>query len=85
MHTLFSPIWPHNLTAMRVRSGKVIFSAVGREKNCAKCKEYWPADNEFFHTNPSRSDGLQQWCKACYAEWQRNNRLKKQEESACIH
>jgi hypothetical protein len=41
------------------------------EKYCGKCKEWWPATTEFFYSNKSSSDGLYQWCTACYLEYHR--------------
>lgn len=37
-----------------------------REKQCARCREFWPADEEFF---TRLSDGrLHSYCRACVAE-----------------
>lgn len=36
------------------------------EKMCTRCKEYWPADTEFFYKS---GDGLHTWCKACVQDW----------------
>ena len=38
---------------------------LGKEKECARCHEFWPADNEFFH---KRGTGLHSYCKACVTE-----------------
>ncbi|GKS97023.1 hypothetical protein [Acidovorax sp. SUPP2825] len=38
------------------------------EKHCNKCGEDWPADLEFFYSNPRTTDGLAYCCKACYRE-----------------
>ena len=38
----------------------------GKERLCAKCKEWWPADGEFFHTTPGGL--LRSWCKAFVIE-----------------
>lgn len=43
----------------------------GAEKLCPKCKEWWPADGEFYQ--PLRG-GLQCWCKACANEWRYHKR-----------
>ncbi|NYT81392.1 hypothetical protein H0A70_07805 [Alcaligenaceae bacterium] len=37
---------------------------IGEEIQCAKCKEFWPADDEFFFARPG---GWRSWCKACCA------------------
>ena len=62
------PEWPESLLKIRLNSGKAIISAIGLEKYCKRCNEYWPADSEFFYTAPSKRDGLNDWCKACYNE-----------------
>ena len=38
---------------------------LGLTKQCAKCKEWWPADTEFFDKASSRKDGLHPYCHAC--------------------
>ena len=38
------------------------------EKQCARCKEFWPADSDFFYKSHKSSDGLHSWCKACCTE-----------------
>lgn len=35
------------------------------ERICARCREAWPADEEFFH---KKGDGLHSYCKACVSE-----------------
>lgn len=35
------------------------------EKRCTTCREYWPADTEFFYSTGG-GDRLQCYCKACY-------------------
>lgn len=37
-------------------------------KRCAKCREYWPADREFFYPAYHVPHGLHAYCKACYLE-----------------
>lgn len=39
------------------------------ERLCSRCKEYWPADGEFFYSTGRKSSRLHCWCRACYAEW----------------
>jgi len=43
----------------------IIETEIGLEKECARCHEMWPADEEFFY---KRGDGLHCYCKACVAE-----------------
>jgi hypothetical protein len=38
------------------------------ERRCSRCHDYWPADSEFFFSNKGKSDGLNDYCKACYHE-----------------
>lgn len=47
----------------------------GWEKKCTKCREWYPADNEFFAKDGKTNDGLFSWCKACNNE---HNRLKRE-------
>lgn len=42
---------------------------VEAEKHCNGCDESWPADLEFFYSDPNSKDGLYYRCKACYREW----------------
>lgn len=39
-------------------------------KECTKCHETWPADEEFFRRQPkpNNPDRLAPWCKACEVE-----------------
>lgn len=46
---------------------------LGLQKRCGRCKEYYPADREFFHHQGKGIGGLHSYCKACVAE----NREKK--------
>jgi len=41
------------------------------EKRCAACKEYWPADGEFFNDDVNAVDGLRSYCRACVQEKRR--------------
>ncbi len=45
-------------------------------KRCNKCREYWPADTEFFFSakDARHKDGLNDCCKACYATYWPNGR-----------
>jgi len=64
---LYSPLWKQSLTNLRMRKGRALITDIGRELYCPRCKEFWPADTEFFHSTPSHRDGLAFWCKACYS------------------
>lgn len=58
-----------SLLAKRLKSGVFHIDENGDiEKRCSKCRDYWPADTEFFYATKVR-DGLTDWCKACYVEW----------------
>lgn len=41
---------------------------LGPVKWCPVCKEYWPADTEFFYQAKLRADGLHSYCIACHVE-----------------
>ena len=53
------------------RSGNMRRSEDGLEKRCTRCNDWWPADGEFFYSNPRHVAGLADWCKACYSEHRR--------------
>lgn len=56
------------LLARRLLSGLFRMEDDGLYKRCSRCKDYWPADSEFFYSNHGTPDGLNPWCKACYLE-----------------
>jgi hypothetical protein len=35
------------------------------QKQCTKCKQFKPANTEFFHKEAKRRDGFRCWCKDC--------------------
>lgn len=41
------------------------------EKYCRRCKECWPATDEFWRHDPKRPDGFSSTCKACLGEAKR--------------
>ena len=47
---------------------------LGPLKRCPRCKEWWPADGEFWYPNAARPGGLQSECKACQIERRRAGR-----------
>lgn len=57
------------LIAKKLKRGTYAIEPYGLLKRCSRCKEYWPADLEFFFSAPSKTDGIFDWCKACYLEW----------------
>ena len=50
---------------------------LGLVRYCSRCNEYWPADNEFFHANRCKPDGLSEYCKACFLEARHRWMVKK--------
>lgn len=52
------------------------------EKRCTKCREYLPAEDDFFARNFQKADDRNSWCKACIAEYQ-HQRHNKPENPAC--
>ncbi|KMK51487.1 hypothetical protein RO21_06115 [[Actinobacillus] muris] len=41
---------------------------LGVEIQCSKCRDFYPADTEFFYKQSRDKWGLHSWCKACYVE-----------------
>ena len=46
---------------------------LGTVRYCPDCREYWPADTEFFHYTGARGGGrkFHSYCRACYEERRR--------------
>ncbi len=38
------------------------------EKQCTQCLDWWPADRDFFGSNPRERNGLHPHCLACTSE-----------------
>lgn len=51
------------------------------ERQCSRCHEWWPADQEFFYS--SKRNGLHSWCKACVLEVKAVSRRKKLKPLGC--
>lgn len=51
------------------------------EKLCSRCKEFWPADEEFFYVDPRSRAGLQSWCRACTNEVRTAARARRRSEA----
>lgn len=54
----------------------------GPEKFCGTCREWWPADPEFFCRDSGSPSGLFHACKACCADHQRATRDRKKQQQA---
>lgn len=37
-------------------------------RRCSRCREWLPAENEFFPRSSGNRDGLHSWCKACVSD-----------------
>ena len=58
----------HSIENLIRRSKRLKFDRVlGVVRQCARCREWWPANREFFHAS-RRPIGLQVYCKACAVE-----------------
>lgn len=67
--TTYKPAHPTaQLLARRLANGKYRYDEHGQlERRCSCCKEYWPADTQFFTVHKD-GDGLHSTCKACRAD-----------------
>lgn len=73
----FSPVWPDKMTSKKLKSGSVRFTAIGREMKCCRCKEFWPADSEFYSSFSSITLGINRYCKSCMAEKKEEYKINK--------
>ena len=65
------------LRASRLASGKYQYDDDGQlEKRCSRCREYWPADSEFFYKGDGDGDGLHCMCISCNVESLHRSRSK---------
>jgi hypothetical protein len=60
------------IMARRLINGRYRQDVDGLYRRCSRCRDYWPADSEFFFKAKTQ-DGLADWCKACYLEWRYPN------------
>jgi len=47
------------------RASRFREAELGRECRCSRCREWWPADEEFFYIH---NGAPHCYCKACYIE-----------------
>lgn len=67
-----------------MKTDKLRDGETGQEKLCTRCDEWWPADLEFFFSDPGGVAGLFYCCKACYREWMTENRAKKKAKGTAV-
>lgn len=77
MPNVYTPVHSRRVRNLRFESGRWHISELGLEARCSTCKQFWPADTEFYHAAKSNIDGLASQCKACYAETRRRYEDKK--------
>lgn len=77
----FSPLVDPRLLRLRLERRTCVLTPCGLEKLCPRCRQYWPMDTEFWFANRGTSDGLFQWCRACYVEfrWPAGRRIARGE------
>lgn len=46
------------------------------EKRCSHCRDYWPADTQFFNRNVKEQDGLHCMCRDCQKQSTERSRTK---------
>ncbi|MCY1536488.1 hypothetical protein D9M68_719480 [compost metagenome] len=64
----FCPVPSRANLVRRLQRGLYQITAIGLESLCSDCRETWPADTEFFHTQAGSATGLSSICKACRLE-----------------
>lgn len=78
----FRPARPSpRLLELRLKRGTYKYELEGLYKQCSGCKEFWPADSDFFYIkHGAQGDGLQNYCRACLLEAKATNRTQQQIE-----
>ena len=64
----FCPVPDKRALQNRLASGSYRYAGGELERRCSTCRDYWPADTEFFHTAASDASGLHCYCRACYED-----------------
>lgn len=70
----YCPIPTRSCMRLRLQKGTYALTSIGLESRCSRCRETWPADTEFFHSQPGSATGLSSICKACRSEWRAERR-----------
>ncbi len=65
----FCPVIIDEFRRAGLRSRKYKLSDLGLELRCTRCKEYWPADTEFFPVESTLKSGLNSHCNACHSDY----------------
>lgn len=63
--------------AIRLRKPRI----APTEKQCSRCKKWFPATTEYFYVDPSRRDGFRPQCKACKRDHQRHWNIQNPQKS----
>lgn len=64
--------------ARRIKRGVYAYFDKELHKRCIACKEYWPADTEFFYNSNAHRDGIGDTCRACSCEQRQYYRANPQ-------
>lgn len=64
------------ILARRIKRGVYAYFETELHKRCVKCKEYWPADTEFFYDSKAHNDGISDTCRACSCEQRQHYRTQ---------
>lgn len=51
------------------------------ERQCSRCKEWWPATRDFFYSSGTDSAKLHSMCRACYLERLAERRKRRKLEA----
>ncbi len=55
-----------------LENGKYLYTELGLEMRCTKCKQYWPADTEFFYVDNASGSGLMRICIGCAEDYRQH-------------
>ncbi|WP_018169114.1 hypothetical protein [Thioalkalivibrio sp. ALMg9] len=66
-------------------SGRFRITAIGMERLCSRCAQYWPLDTEFWQWTPRKSGGVHNYCKACDRERRDGRKPYKDRRAEVCH
>ncbi len=68
----YCPIPKAKALKQGLKNGKYLYTDLGLEMRCTKCKQYWPADTEFFYIDDKSGSGLMRICIGCSEDYRQH-------------
>ncbi len=73
----FCPVIPQWLIESRIAQGTMRINEGSLEKLCSRCREWNPADTEFYFIKREYADGMRPQCRFCEMEDSKRTRERR--------